>query len=292
MLSKRNREDWVFDIAIYIILIIIIFSMLYPFYYVFILSFSAGTDSAIGGVYLWPSHLTLANYAKFFSDNTWLQALKVSVARTVVGTFLSVFFTSMVAYGLSHKDLVFRKLYFTLVIISMYFSGGLIPFYVILRSLDLLNTFWVYVLPTMLNTFFLLIAVSFFRQLPVQIRESAYIDGAGDFTIFTRVIIPMSKPMIATMALFMGVGQWNSWVDSAYFVQSNDLRTLTYRMIEIINTSRVPQGTASYAAGASSVTPYSLQLAALVVSIAPILCVYPFLQKYFVQGITLGSVKE
>ncbi|OZB92318.1 carbohydrate ABC transporter permease [Paenibacillus sp. XY044] len=291
MLSRRTTEDWIFDIANYFLLLIVIIATAYPFYYVFMMSFNAGTDAAIGGLYWWPHHVTLENYAKFFSDSKWSMALVVTVARTVVGTLLGVIFTMMVAYGLSTKDLVFGKLYFTLVIIAMYFSGGLIPYYVVLRSLFLLNTFWVYVIPTMLNTFFLLIAISFFRELPSEVRESAYLDGAGELTIFMRIVFPVSKPLLATMSLFLGVGQWNSWLDSAYFVQNNDLRTLTYRMIELINTAQIPASAA--AAGATNtVTSYSLQLTALVVSIAPILCVYPFLQKYFVQGIMLGSVKE
>lgn len=291
-LSKRTTEDWIVDSVIYVLLVIVCISTVYPFYYVFMMSFNAGTDSTIGGLYLWPKNVTLDNYMKFFSDPNWVKAFYVTVARTVIGTILGVLFTLMVAYGLSTKELVFRKIYFTLVIISMYFSGGLIPYYVVLRSLHLLNTFWVYVIPTMLNTFFLLIAISFFRELPSEVRESAHIDGAGESTIFVRIILPVSMPLIATMGLFMGVGQWNSWLDSAYFVQSNNLRTLTYRMIEIINSSRIPASSVSFAAGSSSVTAYSLQLAALVVSIAPILCVYPFLQKYFVQGVMLGSVKE
>jgi putative aldouronate transport system permease protein len=183
-------------------------------------------------------------------------------------------------------------MYFTIVIIAMYFSGGLIPYYVVLRSLHLLNTFLVYVIPTMLSTFFLLIAVSFFREIPSELRESAHIDGAGELSIFVRIILPVSKPLIATMSLFMGVGQWNSWVDSAYFVQNENLRTLTYRMIEMINKNEIPRDSVAFASQVSSVTGYSLQVTALVVSIAPILCVYPFLQKYFVQGIMLGSVKE
>jgi putative aldouronate transport system permease protein len=144
----------------------------------------------------------------------------------------------------------------------------------------------------MLSTFFLLIAISFFSEIPGELKESAHIDGANEFVIFYRIILPVSMPLIATMALFTGVGQWNSWLDSAYFVQSEGLRTLAFRMMEVINKSNMPMDAIAIANSASAgVTSYSLQVAAMVVSIAPIVCVYPFLQRFFIQGIMLGSVK-
>jgi len=197
-----------------------------------------------------------------------------------------------VAYGLSHRNLLFHRTYFTIIIFAMYFSGGLIPYYVVLRSIGLLNSFGFYVIPSMLSTFFLLIAISFFRDIPGELKESAHIDGANEVVIFFKVILPVSMPLIATMALFTGVGQWNSWLDSAYFVQSDELRTLAYRMMEVINKSNAPMDSIAIANSSSAgVTSYSLQVAAMVISVAPIVCVYPFLQKYFVQGVMLGSVK-
>ncbi|QYR24245.1 carbohydrate ABC transporter permease [Paenibacillus sp. sptzw28] len=265
--------------------------MLYPFFYVLIISFNKGTDSMLGDIYLWSRSFTLENYAMFLSDPKWYKALVVTVMRTVIGTFLGVTFTCLVAYGLSHRDLLFGKVYFSVVIFAMYFSGGLIPYYVVLRSIGLLNTFGVYVVPSMLSTFFLLIAVSFFREIPAELKESAVIDGASEFKIFWSIVLPVSLPLLATMSLFLGVGQWNSWLDSAYFVQEDWLRTLTFRMIEIINKSNIPREALGAGATTSGVTNYSLQVTSMVVSVAPIVCVYPFLQKYFVQGIMLGSVK-
>lgn len=291
MLTTQKQKDMLLDSVIYVLLFCIMIATLYPFYYVLVISFNQGKDSLLGGIYLWPRSFTLENYATFLSDSNWYNSLFVTVARTGVGTLLGVLFTSLVAYGLSHKDLLFSKVYFAVIIFAMYFSGGLIPYYVVLRSLGLLNTFGVYVIPSMLSTFFLLIAISFFREIPMELKESAYIDGANEFVIFFKIILPVSTPLLATMSLFLGVGQWNSWLDSAYFVQSDSLRTLTFRMMEIINKSNIPIESVGAAASASGVTNYSLQVTSMVVSIAPIVCVYPFLQKYFVKGIMLGSVK-
>ncbi len=172
------------------------------------------------------------------------------------------------------------------------FLRGLIAFYIVLKSLGLINTFGVYVIPGMLNLFFLLIAITFFTEIPEELGESARIDGASEVRIFTKIILPVSMPLLATMSLFIGSGQWNAWLDSAYFVQDEGLRTLTYRMMQVINQTMVPSGEAQSAAmSRSSVTPFSIQATAMVVSIVPILGVYPFLQKYFVSGMMLGSVK-
>lgn len=294
MLKSQKQKDFLFDSVIYIVLFIIMLTMLYPFYYVLIASFNKGSDTLLGGVYLWPRSVTLENYKVFLDDPKWYRAFLVTVARTISGTVLGLLLTSLVAYALSHRDLLFSKTYFTIIIFAMYFSGGLIPYYVVLRSIGLLNSFAVYIVPSMLNTFFLLIAISFFREIPGEMKESAHMDGAGELVIFFRIILPVSTPVLATMALFMGVGQWNSWLDSAYFVQSENLRTLTYRMMEVINKSNSPMdaiAVANSASAAAGVTSFSLQVTSMVVSIVPIICVYPFLQKYFVHGIMLGSVK-
>ncbi|MEK3737952.1 carbohydrate ABC transporter permease [Paenibacillus sp. FSL F4-0122] len=292
MRRKRTMEDWILDILITAILLIIVFITLYPFYYILIITFNSGSDSNLGGMYLWPREFTLGNYIYFIEDPKWVNAFLVSILRTIVGTVLAVFFTSMVAYGLAKRDLMFRKTYFFIVVVAMNFSGGLIAFYIVLKSLGLINTFGVYVIPSMLNLFFLLIAISFFREIPDELGESARIDGASELRIFISIVVPVSMPLMATMSLFIGSGQWNSWLDSAYFVQNENLRTLTYRMMQVINQSMVPTGDAAAASmSRAKVTPFSIQATAMVVSIIPILGVYPFLQKYFVSGMMLGSVK-
>lgn len=285
-------EDWILDTLITAVLLIIVFITLYPFYYILLITFNSGSDSNLGGMYLWPREFTLGNYIYFIEDPKWVNAFLVSILRTIVGTVLAVFFTSMVAYGLAKRDLLFRKTYFFIVVVAMNFSGGLIAFYIVLKSLGLINTFGVYVIPGMLNLFFLLIAISFFREIPDELGESARMDGASELRIFVSIVVPVSMPLMATMSLFIGSGQWNSWLDSAYFVQNENLRTLTYRMMQVINQSMVPTGDSAAASmSRAKVTPFSIQATAMVVSIVPILGVYPFLQKYFVSGMMLGSVK-
>jgi len=292
MRKRRTAEDSMIDTINYSLLAIITLITLYPFYYVLIASFNLGSDTARGGLYLLPRAFTLNNYIFFFKDPHWMNAFWITMLRTVSGTLLSIVFTCLVAYGLSKPYLLFRKIYFLIIIIAMNVSGGLVAYYVVLRSVGLLNTFAVYIIPTMLNLFFLLIAVSFFREIPEELGESARMDGASELTVFARIIMPVSLPLLATMSLFLGSGQWNAWLDSAYFVQGQALRTLSYRMIEVINQTLVSSDTqAAQFMTTLKLTQFSVQATAMIVSVLPIMCVYPFIQKYFVQGMMLGSVK-
>lgn len=290
--KKRNREDRIMDGTIYVVSVVILFMMLYPFYYVFMLSFNEGVDASLGGIYWFPRKFTLSNYARFFNDLKWLRALLVSFLRTLIGTFLGVAFTTLVSYALSFKDLVGRKAYMTFVIICMYFSGGIIPYYTLLRGLHLIDSFAVYVIPGMLNLFYITIGRTFFEDIPGSLRESAKIDGAGEFKIFAKIIVPISKPFMATLALFIGVGHWNNWYDSTFFIKTKTLRTLPYLMMEIVNQFQTTSDVNAAAHQASGTTSLSIQLAAMVVSVVPIIFIYPFLQKYFVSGMMVGAVKE
>ncbi|MDR3119729.1 MAG: carbohydrate ABC transporter permease, partial [Clostridiales bacterium] len=222
---KRTAEDNILDVIVYIVLIIVFLASVYPFYLAIVLSFNEGIDAQLGGIYFAPRKFTLDNYARFFSDPEWLNAIVVSLARTVFGTFLTVFFTSMVAYGLSHRNLKGRKVYMGIIIFAMYFSGGIIPYYSVLRSIGLLDTFGVYVLPMMLNLFYVLVAISFFQGLPEELEEAARVDGAKELRIFFSIVIPMATPLLATIAIFISVQHWNSWYDSAFFVRNQELMT-------------------------------------------------------------------
>ncbi len=298
-ITKISKEDVILDSINYFVLSIILVSTLYPFYYVLIISFNEGIDASRGGIYFWPRTPSLENYRLIFSESKWLNAFKISVLRTILGTVSGLFFTAMVAYGLSHKELLFKRFYFVAIIFTMYFSGGIIPYYVLLKSLGLLDNFWVYVIPMMLNPFFAMVMVSFFREMPNVLKESAKIDGANDLRIFFSLILPLSKPVLATIALFTSVLHWNSWLDAAYFIQTPKLKTMSYYMMEIINKSMTfnMKGSSAGASAqealgmATSITTKSIQMATIVVAVTPILLVYPFLQRYFIKGMMIGAVK-
>lgn len=294
---RLTMEDRVVNAVILVVMVIVFLATAYPFYYVLVMSFNEGMDALSGGIYLWPRVVTLENYGQFLTDEKWLIAIFISVARTLLGTGIGVFFTCLVAYGMSFRDLALRKVYYTFMIICMYFSGGLIPYYLTIRSLGLLNSFWVYILPGMFGIYNMILATSFFQSIPHEMHESAYLDGANDLVIYFRIILPLSMPLLATLALYVAVGQWNSWMDTAYFCTGDkNLRTLAYLLRDVIVSNQTgTQAMSSMDANAAGrikpTTTQSIQMAAMIISVVPIICVYPFLQKYFVGGIMLGAVK-
>lgn len=289
----QSPSSRAFDVGVWIILLVIFFLTAYPFYYVIIASFSNGYEFMSGTHYFLPVSPTLDNYQHLLSQSTWIDAFKISFLRTILGTALTVLLTCLTSYALSREELIFRKGYRFMVVFAMYVSGGLIPFYILLRFIGILNTFWVYVLPTMLDLFFVIVGISFFQSIPKSLIESARLDGASEIRIFWKIVMPISVPFVATLTLFSAVNQWNSWLDSTYYVNSESLRTVAYRMVCEINSS-VNKTTGTSAGGeiSTTTTVMTTQATAMVVSMLPIMCVYPFLQKYFVQGIMLGAVKE
>ncbi len=292
---RRTTEDKVVDTVVILICVLVFVMTFYPFWLSIVLAFNEGKDATYGGIYFWPRRFTLDNFQKMFSDVAWIKSLGVSVGRTVAGTALTVFMTTFVSYGLSHKNLVGRKVYMTLFIVAMYLSGGVIPYYMVLRQLHLINTFWVYIIPGMLSLFYVMVSISFFQDIPPELGESARLDGASELQIFLKIILPISLPLLATIAIFTAVGHWNSWYDTAFFTRDKELRTMAYQLMAVINKSSLGQNSNMDAYAASlaneTVTNMSVQLAAMIVAVAPILVVYPFFQRYFVSGLTIGSVK-
>jgi putative aldouronate transport system permease protein len=298
---KAKIEQYTFNFCNAAIMLAIVFIMLYPFWNTIAVSFNSAADTTRGGITFRPRVFTLQNYRVVFSDGTIYNAFFISVARTVIQTVSGVFLTSMLAYALSRRDYIFRKPFTVILVLSMYINAGLIPNFFLIRSLGMYQTFWVYVVPGMISAFNFIVIRTYISNLPESIIESARIDGCGDFIIFTRIILPLCLPVLATIALFIAVGAWNSWFDTMIYNSGMPhLHTLQYKLMGYIETSQSQSksaaaigsmGMAQNIAG-SMVTPVSIRAAVTVVAALPILVVYPFLQRYFVTGINVGGVKE
>jgi len=297
---RRTAEDNVISVIIFVVMALVFILTVYPFYYCFILSFNEGINASIGGIYFWPRKFTLENYEQVFSNKQLIPAFGVSVMRTIVGTLLSVTFTGMVAFAVSHKYLIGRTLYTNMMIVAMYFGGGMIPYFILIKNLGLYNTFWVYIIPALFSIWNCILMMNFFRSIPDALEESARIDGANDLVIFFRIIVPVSMPIIATIMLFNGVGHWNDWYTTAFYTRDKGLRTASFILKELISKANLTSitgadntSTAARAADAAAqnYTAESLRMATMIVVVVPIICVYPFLQKYFVKGVMVGSIK-
>lgn len=300
--SSRKRystlSDRIFDVSNIIFMILLMIVTLYPFLNMFALSFNTANDSIRGGIYIWPREWTLANFKYVLNESSVFHATLISALRTIIGTITSVFCTAMLAYTISRPEYALRKFVTIAFIFTMYFSGGLIPNYLLTKELHLLNSFWVYIIPGLVGVFNMIIIRSFIEGLPDGIMESARIDGAGEFTTFMKIVLPLTIPALATVSLFVAVGQWNSWFDVFLYNSSSlNLSTLQYELMKILSTSTTSTAStagdafANAQANATSVTPTSIRATMTIVASLPIIIVYPFVQKYFVQGMTVGGVK-
>ena len=291
----KSAEDHVINLIALVVCVLVTLISLYPIYYCLINSLNDGKDAMKGGIYLWPRIFSLENYKTVFQEDSLLRSFLMTVARTVCGSVLHVLFTAMTAYALSRRELMLRKLYVALGVITMYVGGGIIPTYLLYKNLNLINTFWVYILPGMFSFYNMILMMSFFRQLPESLVESARIDGATHFTVFRKVILPLSPPIIATVALFVGVNYWNDWYAPAYYILDEELMTMPATLLRLMNEAEAQQKLArlySQVQVRPSVTLESVRYATLIVSVMPITILYPFLQKYFIKGMMIGSVKE
>jgi putative aldouronate transport system permease protein len=219
-------------------------------------------------------------------------AMGVTVAKTLVGTVIHVLFTAMVAYSFSRRELIGRPVYMVIGTITMFFNGGLIPYFLLIRDLGMLDSFWVYIIPAMFSFFDLIIFLSFFREIPDALEEAAKIDGANDLKIFYQIVLPVSMPVVATIALFHGVYQWNDYFTGMIYINKSDLQPIqTYLDRVVAQSSSNQMAAATTGSIAKSVSSQSIKLATMVVTTLPIVIVYPFLQKYFVKGFMIGSIK-
>lgn len=302
MLIRRKKKigDIIFETLNGIFMVCLMIATLYPFINTIAISFNSGLDTIRGGIYLWPRVFTFENYRTVLASGTIYRAFGVSVARTVLSVVFGLLLTTLLAYVLSRKNYMFRKAITMLFILTMYFNAGMIPIFFLMKSLGLVNNFLVYVIPGLVSAFNLIVIRTYILGLPDSLVESAKIDGANEMKIFLSIIIPLCKPVLATIALFIAVGSWNAWFDTFLYNSSNqNLSTLQYELMKLLSSSLRGSSSSSMASGGvnadeiskNMVTPMSIRAAITIVAAAPILVVYPFLQKHFVKGLVIGSVK-
>lgn len=274
----------------------IMFTMLFPFWYALVGSFNEGFDFTKGGVYFFPRVFSLTNYQILFYTESISNALFISVARTVLGTITQVLFTAIFSYAFSRKQLIGKKYYAALGLFTMLFSGGLIPNYVLFKQLGLLNNFLVFIIPNLLTFWYVMIFNSFFKEIPDSVIESAKMDGASEYTIFFRLIIPLAMPALAAVALFTSVSNWNNYYDAMIYTTDQRLVPMQLLLMKIVRNNTEASRLANelrtdFLDDQSKVSSVTIKLAAMIIAAAPIIVVYPFLQKYFVKGVMIGSIK-
>lgn len=286
-----KQKTSLFDIVNTTLLVVITLIIIVPLWNVLATSFASVTSKTNGWNIFWPSELSLANYKAVLTDSSMFNAFVISVLKTVIGVVCHVFFCAMIAFGMSKNYLFGRKIYTALGVITMFFSGGMIPTYLLIKSLGLLDSFAVYIVPALFSYYDMVILMNFFRQMPLSLEESARIDGAGYWRVFFSISLPLSKPALATIALFHGVFQWNDFMTTKIYILNENLYPLQMKLYEIIVQSQI-SSMQNPAGVAIATTSRGIQLATIVVTTVPILIIYPLLQKYFVTGMMIGAVKE
>ncbi|MGL1891371.1 MAG: carbohydrate ABC transporter permease [Spirochaetaceae bacterium] len=293
----EKQSNIIFDSIKLIVLIFLIVITLYPFINILAVSFNDATDTIKGGITFYPRIFSTESYENIFKLPAILTGFINSVLRTVIGSATQVISAAMVAYVLSRKNFRLRRAFSLMWILTMYVGGGLIPYYFLIRDIGLMNNFNVYWVPWLSSAFHIIIIRTYIMGLPESLVEAAKVEGAGDFRIFIQIILPLSVPVLATIALFGAVDQWNTWIDT-YFFASKDrsLTTLQYELMKKLQSAQSSRGgklsaQSKRGSGSGGVTPKSIRAAMTVIAAVPIMLVYPFLQKYFVTGLTIGGVK-
>jgi putative aldouronate transport system permease protein len=297
MLRKSAPSDLAFNAIVYVFLAFVFVVTFYPFWNILVVSFNDATDSVRGGLYLWPRVFTAESYRSIFRNEELLGSVQVTVLRTVIGTPLSVLAVSMMAYALSKRELIAWRWFSLFFIFTMYFGGGLIPTYMVIKSLGLIDSFWVFIFPGLIGVFLMILIRTYMEQLPAELEESAKMDGANDLQLFARVVLPLCVPVLATVALFVGIGHWNSWYDSYIYTYKPGLKTLQAVLVKILNQYQTGAmvSEAEQLANSSKRIPVSgesIRMAVTMVATLPIVLVYPFIQRFFVKGIMMGAIKS
>lgn len=296
---KLSTGDKALSITIHILLTLLGFLAFYPFWNAAVISFNEGLDTVKGGITFWPRRFSLENYEVVFRDSRLLQGFMISILRTVIATTGATLFTALLAHGMTKRHLIGRKFYMIFCIVTMYFSGGLIPTFLLIRELHLMDTFWVMVIPGLISVWNMIIFRTFFLGLPAGLEESAQIDGSSNWGIFFRIVLPLSGPVIATLSLFTAIYNWNDWFAPSIYINDVNLLPIQTKLQQILNSNIMSEQMAQLDSAAKghmsrmkTVTTKSLSMATMMVATVPILCVYPFVQKYFVKGVLVGSLKE
>lgn len=295
MIQDRNPASRVFDVANVLLVGLFALLCIYPFYYMICYSLSDPAMAA-RGITLYPKGLTLGNYREVMQLSEIPMAAMISVARTVSGTALTLICSGFFAYLVTQRRMYLRKFVYRMVIVTMYVSGGLIPTYLVMRYLGLRNNFLVYILPSAMSAYYIVLIKTFIEQLPASMEESAKIEGAGVITCWVRIIMPLSKPILATIAVFAMVGQWNAWFDAMIYTTKTNLKPLQLILYEYLQEAqmlaqRLETAMDSGTTVDMALTPDAVRMTVTAVITLPILMAYPFMQRFFVKGIMLGAVK-
>lgn len=289
--SKLNRSNWA-DVLIFAVLTLFGLIILYPFYNTMLISVVSQSEYMSRPFMLWPKEFTLSSYKFVFSSPLIVSGFRTSLIVTVVGTIYSMFFTVTIAYALM-KDFPGRGIFRGMLLFTMYFSGGLIPTYLLMKTLHLLNTIWVLIIPTGATVSYIILLQRFFEDVPSELEESAKLDGCTEVGVLFRIILPLSLPSLATFSLYYAVGRWNAWYDGMLYIKSVTKQPIQTVLRSVIQDANAIQGdNLSTDLQADKVYAEGVKMATVFVTMLPIMCLYPFLQKYFVSGLTAGAVKS
>jgi putative aldouronate transport system permease protein len=296
MKKANSFSTYLAEAAIVFILMIFVITCLYPIWNIYVYSFNKGIDSLKGPLFFFPRIPTFDNFAIAFAENNILAAFKISILRTVIGTVSALLCTSSLAFVMTKRSLPGYKFFSTFFFITFMFSGGMIPYFLTIKTLGLYDNFWVYIIPALYSYWYMILFRSFFDTIPASIEESAWMDGASPMTVFFRLIIPMSAPVFAAVALFIGVGHWNDWFVGAFYIKTPalvPLQTLLRSLLQEVNMmdKMGELSGAFFKTITKDITPYSVRSAIVVITVTPIIMIYPFMQRFMVKGIMLGAVK-
>lgn len=290
-LEDKSLSNRIFNTVNYSLLFIISIATIIPFVYIVAVSFATPEEVSKGGLLLFPSEYTLSAYKYIFSTDTMVRSILVSIYIAVLGTFINLLFTSLMAYPLARTTLRGRRPILLMVLVTMLFSGGMIPTYFVVRSLGMIDTYWSLMIPTAISAFNLIVLKNFFQQIPDGLEDSAKIDGCNDLGILFRIVIPLSMPAMATFGLFYAVGHWNTFFNAVMYINDSEKWPVQIVLRQIVLMSQDRIGDSTSQQDPTDYLPQTIRMASIVVATIPIVMVYPFLQKHFAKGVLLGSVK-